>query len=167
MLFAEAANSSMITLRWSLIFPGAGLLLLLVAALWATTSYHDSPKLGHFVSQAQEAVHSAQDAVYGDLLDEIDNSTLGVNDDDLVLDQNTFQADTIAQFQKIFVLNLPARTDNKDTVTLAASLTGLDIEFVDGVTNVSQKALPPGDPEKDPLRPAELGNWRAHMNAIQ
>ncbi|KAK4541577.1 hypothetical protein LTR36_007874 [Oleoguttula mirabilis] len=73
---------------------------------------------------------------------------------------------TIAQFQKIFVISLPLRTDHRDAVSLAAALTGLQFEFVDGVTEVSQRALPPGG-EQLGLNSGALGNWRAHMNVAQ
>ena len=46
-------------------------------------------------------------------------------------------------------------------MTLAAHFTGLEVEFVDGVTEVASKALPPNDTE---LSQPALGAWRAHMN---
>jgi hypothetical protein len=41
-----------------------------------------------------------------------------------------------AQFQKIFVINLPSRTDHRDSMALASAFTDLQIEYVDGVTEV-------------------------------
>ncbi|KAK5119658.1 hypothetical protein LTR85_007487 [Meristemomyces frigidus] len=79
----------------------------------------------------------------GDILDDIANRTLG--------------------FQKIFVISLPVRTDHRDAVSLAAALTGLQVEYVDGVTDVSNHSLPPGAEEVG-LNRGGLGNWRAHMN---
>ena len=73
----------------------------------------------------------------------------------------TTPALTVPQFQKIYVINLPSRTDHKDSMTLAAHFTGLEVEFVDGVTEVESKALPPNDTE---LSQPALGAWRAHMN---
>jgi hypothetical protein len=72
---------------------------------------------------------------------------------------------SLLQFQKIFVINLPTRTDLRDTVSLAAAFTGLDVEFVDGVigSEISQKALPNGAIAAN-LSYGGLGNWRAHMN---
>lgn len=70
------------------------------------------------------------------------------------------------QFQKIFVINLPARTDHRDAMSLSAALTGLELEYMPGVTEVSQKALPPGNADNK-LNKAELGNWRAHMDIAQ
>lgn len=79
-----------------------------------------------------------------DILDEINNATLG--------------------FQKILVINLPSRSDHRDALSLGASLTGLELDFIDGVTDVENKTLPLGDPA---IRAAELGNWRAHLNAAR
>ena len=67
------------------------------------------------------------------------------------------------QFQKIFVINLPSRTDHRDSMSLAAALTDLRVEHVDGVTEVDKKSLPPGGTEVN-LDSGGLGNWRAHMN---
>ena len=67
------------------------------------------------------------------------------------------------QFQKIFVINLPSRTDHRDSMSLAAALTDLRVEYVDGVTEVDKKSLPPGGTEVN-LDSGALGNWRAHMN---
>ncbi|OJD34676.1 glycosyltransferase family 25 protein [Diplodia corticola] len=69
-------------------------------------------------------------------------------------------------FQKIFVINLPSRTDHRDSMSLAAALTDMEIEYVDGVTEVTERALPPGGKEAN-LNRAALGSWRAHLNAIR
>lgn len=60
------------------------------------------------------------------------------------------------------MINLPSRTDHRDAAVLAASLTGLHLTFVDAETDVSPKAMPPGD-MYDKLRAPERGNWRSHM----
>ncbi|EGP86104.1 uncharacterized protein MYCGRDRAFT_74064 [Zymoseptoria tritici IPO323] len=69
-------------------------------------------------------------------------------------------------FQKIFVISLPSRTDHRDAMSLASAFTGLDIEYVDGVTEVNKGALPPHD-EKFKLSDKSYGSWRAHMNALR
>lgn len=75
---------------------------------------------------------------------------------------------TTIQFEKIFVVSLPLRTDRRDSMTLAAALSDIDIEFIDGVngSTIPDKALPntfshdrPGD--------STVGAWRGHINAIQ
>ncbi|KAH7053428.1 hypothetical protein B0J12DRAFT_571706 [Macrophomina phaseolina] len=81
-----------------------------------------------------------------DLLDDVFNQTLG--------------------FQKIFVINLPSRDDLRDSMSLAAALTGLDIEYVDGVTEAEEKTLPPGSKETN-LAKGSLYAWRAHMNVVR
>ena len=73
---------------------------------------------------------------------------------------------TGAQFQKIFVINLPSRTDHRDAMSLAAAMTGLKLEYVEGVTDVNPKSLPPGGKESS-LDSGGLGNWRAHMNVAR
>ncbi|KAK3661688.1 hypothetical protein LTR56_000177 [Elasticomyces elasticus] len=46
------------------------------------------------------------------------------------------------------------------------AMTGLDFEFVDGVTEINNHTLPPGA-DKVGLNLGGLGNWRAHMNVNQ
>ncbi|KXS98932.1 hypothetical protein AC578_7461 [Pseudocercospora eumusae] len=77
-------------------------------------------------------------------------------------------------FQKIFVLNLRSRTNNRDAFSLAASLTGFQVEYIDGVTDFDAERALPAHPAKgpahangDPLKAANYGSWRAHMNAIR
>lgn len=70
------------------------------------------------------------------------------------------------QFQKIFVINLPSRTDHRDSMSLAAALSDLDIEYIDGVTEVLEKTLPPGGKETT-LNKGNLGAWRAHVNVMR
>lgn len=72
----------------------------------------------------------------------------------------------ILQFEKIFVISLPSRTDQRDAMSLAAALTGIDVEYVDGVTNVSSQALPVGY-DAVQLNRGSLNAWRAHMNVAR
>lgn len=52
-------------------------------------------------------------------------------------------------------------------MSLAAALTGLQIEYIDGVTDVDKAYLPPsGGKEKVPGS-GSLGAWRAHMNVLR
>ncbi|KAL6410123.1 glycosyltransferase family 25 protein [Ilyonectria robusta] len=83
----------------------------------------------------------------GGLLHEITNRTLG--------------------FQKIFVIGLPERTDRRDRIILQAFLSGVDIEFIDGVlgAEISDKAIPKAKGWKKPSDGA-MGCWRAHMNIM-
>lgn len=53
-------------------------------------------------------------------------------------------------------------------MVLAAAVSNIDVEFIDGVDGVSvpDKALPPGL-GRYAMSNATIGSWRAHMNAIQ
>lgn len=51
-------------------------------------------------------------------------------------------------------------------MALAAAYTGLRIEYVDGVTDVESKTLPPGGLERGP-NAGSIRAWRAHMNAMR
>ena len=71
-------------------------------------------------------------------------------------------------FEKVIAIGLPERTDKRDALELMASLTGFDIEWVDGVkpSSIPNKAVPYGiDPAA--VRDNFLGSWRGHMNAIR
>jgi hypothetical protein len=48
------------------------------------------------------------------------------------------------QFQKIFVLSMPNRSDKRDAIALSAYVSGLQVEFIDGVdpASMSPKAYP-------------------------
>jgi hypothetical protein len=72
------------------------------------------------------------------------------------------------QFEKIFVINAPWQTDRKDSISLAASYSGISLNFVDGVDadNIHEKAFPPGDADRG-LAKGLQGSWRAHMNALR
>jgi hypothetical protein len=51
-------------------------------------------------------------------------------------------------------------------MSLAAALTGLSIEYVDGVTSVDNKTLPPGGVERG-LNKGSIFGWRAHTNVLR
>ncbi|KAI1112467.1 hypothetical protein F5Y14DRAFT_269421 [Nemania sp. NC0429] len=71
-------------------------------------------------------------------------------------------------FEKIFVVSLPLRTDRRDGMILAAALSDMDIEFIDGVngSTIPDKALPKTSSHDRPSD-ATVGAWRGHINAIQ
>jgi hypothetical protein len=75
-------------------------------------------------------------------------------------------ADDAAQFEKIFAINLPERTDHRDGLILASAVSGISVEFIDGVhgETIATKALPAGYDER--LNIKGIGSWRAHINAI-
>lgn len=53
-------------------------------------------------------------------------------------------------------------------MTLAASLTGLDVDWIEGWSghDVHEKALPP-DSWGRPMAYDNRGSWRAHMDALR
>ena len=51
-------------------------------------------------------------------------------------------------------------------MSLAAALTDLRVEYIDGVTEVDEKSLPPGGKEVN-LKSGGLGAWRAHLNVAR
>ena len=73
-----------------------------------------------------------------------------------------------SQFEKIFVIGLPSRTDRRDGMVLSAALTDIEVEFVDGVVgkDVVDKAIP-AKAGNNRLPDGVIGCWRAHINAIQ
>lgn len=76
-----------------------------------------------------------------------------------------YQEANILQFEKIFAINLPERTDHRDALILASRLSEFNVDFIDGVhgETIAQKAIPVGH---EGLGPSHIGAWRGHMNAI-
>ncbi|EKG14494.1 hypothetical protein MPH_08343 [Macrophomina phaseolina MS6] len=105
--------------------------------------------LNNYDSNASSRLHISErpsGTTDSDLLSHVFNRTLG--------------------FQKIFVINLSSRTDYRDSMALAAALSDLQVEFIDGVTDVDERTLPPGAKEVN-LNSGSLYAWRAHMNAAR
>lgn len=71
-------------------------------------------------------------------------------------------------FGKVFVIGLPERSDKRDALALASSLTGFNVEWIDGVRgeSIPDKAVPFGIDRKV-LMETNLGSWRGHMNAVR
>ncbi|KIN05436.1 glycosyltransferase family 25 protein [Oidiodendron maius Zn] len=69
-------------------------------------------------------------------------------------------------YEKLYVLGLKQRFDRRDAITLAASLTGFDVEFWESIRgeDIVEKFLPPG---MDTLLPGRIGSWRGHMDIIR
>ena len=113
----------------------------------------------------QQPIHGVTNADT-DLLRDVSNSTLGVR---LYSSHYRGPRLTKQQFQKIFVLGLPSRTDRRDSMSLAAAYSGLDIEYIDGVTAMSDKALPPGRAQRveKAMNERTIYAWRAHMNVLR
>ncbi|KAI9166370.1 hypothetical protein HJFPF1_02470 [Paramyrothecium foliicola] len=71
-------------------------------------------------------------------------------------------------FEKVFIVGLPTRTDRRDGMTLQASLSNIDLEFIDGLSgkSVPDNALPKWT-KHERIPDASIGSWRAHLNAIR
>jgi Glycosyltransferase family 25 (LPS biosynthesis protein) len=71
------------------------------------------------------------------------------------------------QFEKIFVISLPERSDRRDSIILSARLMNIEIEIIDAVRgeNVLDKVIPSTDVGR--FMKAEIGCWRSHMNVMQ
>ncbi|KAL9599371.1 MAG: hypothetical protein Q9219_003904 [cf. Caloplaca sp. 3 TL-2023] len=72
----------------------------------------------------------------------------------------------VPQFEKVYVINLPKRTDKLDAIRLAASVTGFNVEVIPGQlgAEMSPKALP-GPFKEGEMRNNIIGCWRSHMQA--
>lgn len=71
------------------------------------------------------------------------------------------------QFEKLFVINLPERSDHRDALSLMGAVSDIKFDYVDAVKGetIPDRALPIGDPQR--FNNAGRGSWRAHMNAIR
>jgi Glycosyltransferase family 25 (LPS biosynthesis protein) len=72
-------------------------------------------------------------------------------------------ANSTLNFQQIFAINLPSRSDRRDLLTVMATYSNLSITIMPGVRSVAENALPPPR-EPDSLRPEEYAVWRSHAN---
>ena len=96
-------------------------------------------------------------------LDDVSNSTLGVRCPFNAAEGSWL---TMNKFQKVFAINLPARTDHRDALLLTSAVSGIEVDWIDGVEgkDVLEKAMP--QPGKD-INAGNIGSWRAHLNALQ
>lgn len=71
------------------------------------------------------------------------------------------------QFEKIFVVSIPSRTDRRDNMVLQAAVSNMEIEFIDAAKGdgIAENSIPM-DETGDHLEGGALGCWRGHMNAI-
>lgn len=162
------------------------------------TFRNQSPPSSGTVSSSRTSTSTFSLGGKKDNLGDIYNDTLGVriprslHSIDGLLAQSPvslgLDTDAVAQFQKVYAINLPERTDKKDNMRLQAKATNFSIEIVDGVigSKVSYKAIPyvstregPGrvvvTVVVDPSSPCQtfkqnngtIGCWRAHLNVLQ
>ncbi|KAJ5285239.1 hypothetical protein N7524_000545 [Penicillium chrysogenum] len=76
-------------------------------------------------------------------------------------------SNTTLGFEHIYAIGLKERTDKRDFLTVSASVTGFEVDWVDGVHSqeLQQKALPNGY-NLSTIQPNAVGCWRAHMNVL-
>ncbi|KAI1417354.1 glycosyltransferase family 25 protein [Hypoxylon sp. FL1857] len=69
-------------------------------------------------------------------------------------------------FSKIFVINLPSRSDRRDAMALAGAVSNLTFTWIDGVSGdqVPDRVVPLGQGGRSS---GAKGSWRSHMNALQ
>ncbi|KAJ5912336.1 hypothetical protein N7504_001219 [Penicillium tannophilum] len=91
--------------------------------------------------------HLSRDTVDDSVLAHIQNQTLG--------------------FEHVYAIGFKERTDKRDFLTLAASVTGFKVEWQEGVKpdDLLQKAMPNGANLND-TEPSIIAAWRAHMNTL-
>ncbi|KAI1504872.1 glycosyltransferase family 25 protein [Biscogniauxia marginata] len=72
-------------------------------------------------------------------------------------------------FEKIFVINLPARTDRRDAMSLAGAVSNLSFTWVSGLTGdqVPAIAVSANGAASGLRSPGARGSWRSHMNAVE
>ena len=63
---------------------------------------------------------------------------------------------------------MPSRPDRHDALILTSKLTGIQLEWIDGVDGkvVPDSALP-YPALHDTMNAANIGSWRGHLNALQ
>lgn len=66
------------------------------------------------------------------------------------------------------MINLPSRSDRRDTMALAGALTGVEFDWIEGVAgdDVPDDVLPLDSLGKH-ISKGNKGSWRAHMNALR
>jgi hypothetical protein len=129
--------------------------VLLICQLWWINGSSIALPAGHFISGSRHAT-----------VDDINNATLGVRGSLLLYSLTRLTC--WGQFEKIYVIALPARTDRRDGIVLSAALSNMTIDLMDGVRGetISDKAIPAAEGYKRMPDPV-IGCWRGHMNTIQ
>jgi hypothetical protein len=146
-----SSRGSLLTSKFPFIVLGALLVVFLVASLYSNTTtapslstpYQPDYSYGYLSPRQSNSLITTS---HQQSLDQINNATLG--------------------FSSILAINLPARTDHRDLLTLAAAVSDLSITYLPGVngSTVDSKVLPP-KVGKD-MTPSRIGSWRAHIDAV-
>lgn len=156
MTFLDPKMGSLHLLPRHIAFASASIVILFtffILAPWSTgpklfsvtQSAHSSENTPP-VGSARGKEHKSQSSPHD--IDRVTNDTLG--------------------FSKIFVIGLPERSDKRDAIALASTLTGFHVDWVDGVRGeqIPDKAIPFGI-TRERLWNTNLGSWRGHMTAVR
>lgn len=119
--------------------------ILAVLGLIGVIGYHPRP-IQHPLESSLASFKSARGSPGPtNTIEDVFNSTLG--------------------FQEIFVVSLKERTDRQDAMTLQASVSNLNLTFVDAAKGQDIPSL--ALPHKLDKAPAEVGCWRSHLNVMR
>ena len=61
---------------------------------------------------------------------------------------------------------MPSRVDQRDALSLAGAVTGIQVDLLDGVSSLDAKTLPPGGEEYDTHK-GWIKAWRAHLDTLR
>ncbi|KAK5071940.1 hypothetical protein LTS08_000964 [Lithohypha guttulata] len=129
--------------------------LIVILTLHNTDILKDKPHHQDVVLENVRIPHAAVNTIW-------DHGTV------LQQDRGNVVSNSTLGFEKVFAINLPVRTDKRDSILLASKLTGFDIEYINGVdpSTIADKTLPAKYTGGDAITGGVLGCWRAHMNFI-
>ncbi|KAK9350904.1 hypothetical protein V1505DRAFT_381669 [Lipomyces doorenjongii] len=122
-----------------------------------------------FIRQDDSGIHEEETQ----FINSTSNVASTVLNESLGIEPSTFDVAAAAWneslgFGEILYVSMPERTDRQDAMNLVASMSGLKLRLINGVDgeSMSLKAIPDNDDSKwAPIRPTELGCWRAHADA--
>jgi hypothetical protein len=97
----------------------------------------------------------------------LSNTTTTTTESEKLLDLERVHNATLG-FEKVYVVNLPERSDKRDALSLIAALTGIKLHWTRAIkgSNVPDKALPIGV-TRTGWHDGGIGSWRSQMNVIR
>jgi len=132
--------------------------------LWRASHLANFSKSSLDFGESSKPGHEAFNKSFPD----IQNSTLGVSP---LYSRLYIVADLSGsqKFEKLFIINLPSRPDKRDAFVLTASLSGFNVEIIEGVdgSTIPDKALPFDTTNMGDARNRGIGSWRAHSNVLR
>lgn len=139
----------------------------MAALLWSWSSSQPAPLSRPMMHPAEPSLRVGSAGLSSEDLPELEgeHETLQGPSDEVF--HEAIYNETLG-FQKIFVVNLPERTDKRDALSLVAALTDIKLTWTSAVrgTSVPDKALPLGV-DRQGWRDGGIGSWRSQMNIIR